>query len=198
MKSNRDHYLGLLGNEEPTAEVGWKNTELAIERYKAVERMIPFGLSTIADFGCGTGLFLDYLPGYKFVRYTGYDLMPEYVEQANQTRADGVRAIFMSHVEGRQIVGHDCIVAIGTFTLRLGYTDEEYTDYFQAHLRYLLASTHRCLIMTGFSKAADFFADHLYYHDVNTLLRIGKEEGFYVEVSNELAGHEFIAKFTRK
>lgn len=175
--------------------VGWHNKDLALKRYEVISAMIPVDAKRVADFGCGTGIFTDYLPEWV-EEYTGYDIMPEYIQIANDTRANG-RIIFKT-ADVDKVTYHDCIVSIGTFTLRFDWpTDEEYAKYFEEKVKDLLTRT-KTLVINGFSKAVDSIDPKLYYHDMNLLFKIAKDCGFIVNITNVLVGHEFVAIFTKR
>ena len=61
---------------------GDKEGKSAKKRYEQMSQFVDFKNSTIFDFGCGWGSFLDF--NFKYKEYTGYDINENFIKLAKQ------------------------------------------------------------------------------------------------------------------
>lgn len=65
--------------------LSWSSKGAAHQRYRAIWKEIDFNGKSVLDVGCGFGEMAKFLlKRYKNVRYTGVDIVPEFVAQAKK------------------------------------------------------------------------------------------------------------------
>lgn len=132
-----DAYRRLLNEQDdPSRQVGWMDRLqqlLSFEVLASVGELNGSRALSVLDVGCGLGDFFDYLLRRGFVgRYTGIDLLPEYIETA---RARHLIKLGKSRPHVSFIVAdildpnlalepHDYVIASGLFDYRTPDSDE--------------------------------------------------------------------------
>jgi SAM-dependent methyltransferase len=122
-----DHYRRLLREQDDASrQVGWMDRLqqfLAFEVLAAVGDLCGPRSPSVLDIGCGLGDFLGYLRGRGFVgRYSGVDLVPEFIEAARVRHDDtesAVSFIFADILDpDLSLNPHDYVIASSLFDYR--------------------------------------------------------------------------------
>lgn len=121
---------------------------------------------TINDYGCGYGLFVDYLAARAAnFRYTGFDISQAMVDHAREKYAQQENCRFVSRA--KDLSPADYTIASGIFNVRLKTTDEAWLNYILQTLDILWALSEKGMafnILTKYSDA-DKMREYLYYAD---------------------------------
>jgi SAM-dependent methyltransferase len=127
---------------------------------------------TVLDIGCGIGFFLDYLREYEHhVQYTGYDILPEYVDYCTRTFPQShfaVRNIFEHGIDGR----YDTIVLSQVLNNR--YHDSDNYSVMARALELCFAHCDGVVSIDMMSSYVDFQNPDLFYYDPSEVFRIAK------------------------
>lgn len=194
--NNDEFYKFRMGtSEDPINGVGWNNVEVAKRRYKLVAGLIPEGCDSVIDVGCGLGNFVEYLPA-NITNYVGYDVFADYVDACTGKYPHYTFLQDDALAVNRQT---ECVVAIGVFTLMIGYEKAAYEDYFYKCILHLVINVaSKRVIFTIFSdKAQNILPDHFH-------LNLGKFEdfcrkyGLAFSVSTDLSSNEYIISINCK
>jgi SAM-dependent methyltransferase len=123
----RDRYRRLLHEQDDASrQVGWMDRLqqlLAFEVLAAVGDLCGPAAPSVLDVGCGLGDLLAYLRGRGFVgRYTGVDLLPEFIENARIRQDDNDPAVSFLVADildpNLTLEPHDYVIASGLFDYR--------------------------------------------------------------------------------
>ena len=167
-RRTRLHYRDSFERHGPTPPgVDWNGEASQRRQFDELMRILPAaGPFSVNDFGCGYGALADVLlargPG---ITYSGVDLNEEMIAAARARFASNPAVTF--EVADRPLTEADFGVASGTFTLRLGRSDEQclasMTEALDAIDRTSRAGfAFNCL--TSYSDAPKM-RDYLYYPD---------------------------------
>ena len=152
-RRTRLHYRDSFERHGPTPQgVDWNGEASQRRQFDELMRILPAaGPFSVNDFGCGYGALADVLiargPG---ITYCGVDLNEEMIAAARARFASNPAVTF--EVADQPLAEADFGVASGTFTLRLGRSDEQCRAGFAFY----------CL--TSYSDAPKM-RDYLYYPD---------------------------------
>ena len=194
-----DFYGKVVQNDDFT-DSGWADNAKAEQRYVAVvEKLTELGSAKVLDYGCGVGHLSKYvLDALPFTSYTGADMYPYFVEKAKQLYG-GIGANFVT-VSGTELDAQidevDTVVCIGTYSMRCSLTSEEYKDFFLGQLQEMLDRDIEHIIIVGFRKLNDFEDEHLFYTDVNALMKLADDNGVKLTIDNTIP-YNFIATFSK-
>jgi SAM-dependent methyltransferase len=125
-RRTRLHYRDSFERHGPTPQgVDWNGEASQRRQFDELMRILPAaGPFSVNDFGCGYGALADVLlargPG---IIYSGVDLNEEMIAAARVRFASNPAVTF--EVADRPLTEADFGVASGTFTLRLGRSDEQ-------------------------------------------------------------------------
>jgi SAM-dependent methyltransferase len=140
LRSNVAHYYGGKVEEHgPTPRgVDWNSPESQRLRFAQLLRLIPRRARDISmlDFGCGYGALVEELEErYTDFRYQGFDLSPEMIARARERYGRNLRCTFTTDPTELRPAAY--VVASGVLNVKLTYTEEEWTEYFEATVREL-------------------------------------------------------------
>lgn len=189
-QAHLDRYTPLAGNEDYT-DNAWTNNEAAEDRYEAVAALLQqLGCKSVADYGCGTGHLSNFTGNLP---YQGFDMTPAFVAKGREIYGANITL-----VDGQSIPEFkaDAVVCIGTYSMRMDEDSETYAKFVEDQIRVLMGRAERYLVLVGFRKLNDFEDDHLFYTDVDSLLRLADDMGVIVTINN-LIRHNFIAIFDK-
>lgn len=156
------HGQGALG-------VDWNSKESQYLRFEQLSKVItgkdPF---RVLDYGCGYGEYVKYLDlNFKNAdyHYTGYDVSPKMISEAQKGFAGYEKTNFVSE---EPVGSFDFVIASGIFNVKMDLaTNEEWLNYITGVL-----NTFNGLATGGFSFNAltkysdkEFMKDYLYYAD---------------------------------
>lgn len=91
----------------------WKGKGAAHQRFRQIWAEIDFTNKSVLDIGCGFGEMGKFLTKrYEGVNYTGYDIVPEFIEEAKKQLPDShfeVKDLFKDSIEEK----FDVVIASG-------------------------------------------------------------------------------------
>jgi SAM-dependent methyltransferase len=163
-----NYYSGKLAEHGETPRgVDWNGEESQLLRFDQLLKVVSAtGGFSINDLGCGFGSLLDYLKvRCRSFSYSGCDVSEDMIRAAQGRHAKDSSVSF--HVASEPPAAADYGVASGIFNVRLGRSDAEWRQYFEATLDVLDRTSSKgfafnCL--TSYSDA-DKMRDYLYYAD---------------------------------
>lgn len=128
--------------------------------------------SSVLDLGCGLGDFQAWLLSEGIeVDYTGYDLVPQFVEQASARYPEASFEVRDIHSEG---VGRrfDYLVASQVFNHTLEHEDN--LEFAKRTIERCFSACEKGLAFDFLTSHVDYREDHLYYYDPGELLNWSK------------------------
>lgn len=141
----RGYYVSRLAEHGPEARgVDWSTPESQRLRFdKLLSVVHGEARFSLNDWGCGYGALFDHLRDAGLdVAYTGYDISEEMVIAARQRhREEPDVCAFVSNESA--LVPADFTVASGVFNVKLGASDEEWTEYMASTLDRIAAVSTR-------------------------------------------------------
>lgn len=141
-------------------------------RHEVHARAIYGDRPSILDIGCGIGTFYEYLNGTKrSCRYTGYDIVPEYVEFCRQHFTDcrfELRNIFSEGISGT----FDTIVLSQVLNNR--YRESNNLEVMQAAVKMAFARSNTAVSVDMLSSYVDFESPDLFYYSPEVMFAFAK------------------------
>lgn len=125
-------------------------------RFRALLPLLDKPGLSVLDYGCGLGYLFDYLQEQgASVRYTGMDMMPEFIDACRQKHGD--KAEFQL-IEAEQPLERrfDLVFASGVFNIRSHADDGLSRAYATARLKQLFDATDVALVCDFLSPYVDF------------------------------------------
>lgn len=125
-------------------------------RFRAILPYLGAESTSVLDYGCGLGYLFDYLSGHDApVRYTGLDMMSEFVEACRSKFGD--RAMFRQTAVDEKIEEqHDVVFASGVFHIRSHDQREQAVAYAFERIEALFAAAGKVLICDFQSPYVDY------------------------------------------
>ena len=161
------HYEACFARHGDTHRgVDWPNAEQASTRYRVMsELMREHEQTSVLDFGCGAGHFLDYLRASKYrdVAYSGLDLSPTFIELCRR-KYPGVSFECIDAMQsGVRVPQADYIVLNGVFTERCGIAHDTMFEAMAALLAKLFPRARRGLAFNVMSTYVDWERADLFH-----------------------------------
>jgi len=155
-------------------------------------RLADVGITSgcsVLDLGCGFADFLDYLKhsGVE-VNYTGYDIMPEFIDIA---RARHPEARFeVRDIQNEGITGEfDFVVSSQTFNNR--YSGADNLDVIREVLRLTYGAARQGVVVDMLTSYVDFREPHLFYYSPEEMFSFAKTLTKRVTLRHESPLYEF-------
>ncbi len=126
---------------------------------------------SLNDYGCGYGALLDSLrQRYPSFEYTGYDISPSMVAEAESRYADAERAAFTSEVNELPVA--DFTVASGVFNVKLDTPSDVWRRYMLETIQHMARLSRRGIAFNALTSHADpeYQRPDLFYADPAHLL----------------------------
>ncbi|MFV2053242.1 class I SAM-dependent methyltransferase [Aliiroseovarius sp. YM-037] len=168
------HYQSLLEKHGPGSHaVQYADPESHEARFKVLQQ-VATPLTSVLDVGCGLAHFYHFLKGQGFTnRYHGVDIVPEFVDLANQSMADddGAQASLM-HAADELPSGYDYAVLSGVFNNRM----DDNKAFMENTLRRMFDAADVGIAFNAMSTYVDYFDDGLYYVDPMEVFAFCKTE----------------------
>lgn len=109
--------------------LSWASKGAAHQRFRAMWKEIDFNNKSVLDVGCGFGEMAKFLhKRYENVKYTGIDIVPEFVEQAKKGHPYyefKVADYFNNPMDAK----FDVVMASGTLNSQLGSQNMEFRKH---------------------------------------------------------------------
>ena len=149
--------------------VGWKDEASQRLRFEKLAQVIDLrtgreGIS-VNDFGCGYGAmfrYLDEIPSVRLIQYYGYEISEKMLAAAEKFVADP-RAKFIQ--SPRVTLEADYSFVSGTFNVKLGASDELWTEYVKEMLTDLATKSAKGFAFNALTIYVDWKQENLYYAD---------------------------------
>jgi SAM-dependent methyltransferase len=190
-----DYYSAKVRQHGATAQgADWRDAEGQERRFECLLGVARGRASgSLAEVGCGYGALADYIAraGHDLA-YTGYDISADMIETARARPYASARVTF--RLGSSPTDAADYVVASGIFNVRLGYSDEVWTDYVHDTIETMARSARRgfafnCLTVHGDPERR---RPHLYYADPAALLtHCIARHGRHVAVRHDYGLYEF-------
>jgi SAM-dependent methyltransferase len=158
-------------------------------RFSVLSGIGEFEETSVLDIGCGLADFYAYLVGLGVnVRYTGYDITPEFVELA-------ARRFPEAHFEVRDVENEgipdkfDYVVSSQTFNNRLAHDDNR--RVMQTVLEIANEAANRGVAFDMLTDHVDFREDRLFYYSPEEMFRFAKTLTKRVQLRHDYPLYEF-------
>ncbi len=165
------------------------SVEAQRRRHAVHAAALPSKDVTVLDVGCGVGMFYEFLRQHGFAgAYTGYDIVPQYVERCRQRFPQArfeLRNVVAEGIDGT----YDAIVFSQVFNNRYQYSDN--MQVVEHVLRTAVAHARYSVSIDFLSTRVDYREAHLFYYDPAALLRLGLSLAPRVVLRHDYRPHEF-------
>ena len=144
---------------------------------------------TILDIGCGLGQFFIHLRKKKHLGdYTGYDIVPEYVEYC-QSQWPKTRFLLRNLFEQGIDQKYDVIVASQVFNNN--YKKSKNVDVIRQFLEEAFESCRRFVTIDFLSSYVDYTLPTMFYYQPEEVFKLGKKISRFVAVHHDYLPFEF-------
>lgn len=153
------------------ASLGWSDPAKQRSRFSVLSDIGDLCGHSVLDLGCGYGDFKAYLDElYSQITYVGIDLIPTYIEYANQHFSHDANATFINGDFSKiDLPRSDYIFASGSFSLNFS----NYRNYLIFMIRRMYAACNYGIGLnlpgTHINKAVRFGPYHIIGNDTNDL-----------------------------
>jgi cyclopropane fatty-acyl-phospholipid synthase-like methyltransferase len=145
-------------------------------RFSSLTRSMAGAGFSVLDFGCGFGDLKTYLDArFRDVRYSGVDVMPEFIEECRKTY--GAQAGFRhitSHTDVRD--EYDYVVISGVFNTLFHEARQAHSREVRAILRHLFSRTRRLLAFDFMTDQADYQLPGAYHENPADIYAFVRQE----------------------
>jgi SAM-dependent methyltransferase len=160
------HRASVFG-EHSVERLGWKAAESQLRRFEIIASTVDFNGRSVLDIGCGCGDLKRFLDARSTgFSYTGVDLMPDFIRQAQETFAGAPQTSFFERdFSVAPLPAVDLVIASGA----LSYRSADPALYLEV-IRKLYQCAREALIFNMLDAAV--FPEHplLTGHDVNQVM----------------------------
>ena len=195
MKDPADFYKeSLVGNKNEIHQVGWRDEEKALKRYKYASKLLGTQ-HIIVDIGCGLGTLSKYV---TCNRYVGLDVVDDYIQEA-KARYPQHTFVNCSVYTYEPPLNKAAYVSLGAYTY-VGIQDigaflKRMTD----DIEYAVQMESPLIIVNGFHNYVTRTNPTLYYHDFNNLAEYACKYNQDYDCSIHIfEKYEFFLVLTRK
>jgi SAM-dependent methyltransferase len=163
----KNRYEDCLRKHGDTAKGhDWPNDADQKKRYRIMSEMIDSGKkSSLLDFGCGTGMYIDFLreeKRFNDLDYTGLDISEGFVAIAKDKYPD-TDFIVADLLEKELDSSFDYVIANGVFTVKDSVPYDEMLDFWKKLSKKLFAITRRGFAFNVMSKHVDWERQDLFH-----------------------------------
>ncbi|MGF1533741.1 MAG: methyltransferase [Bernardetiaceae bacterium] len=170
IRSVADYYTEKLAEHGPTPRgVDWNSADSQELRFRQLLQVISDATSTtsILDYGCGFGAMFSFIEQHlsKNIRFFGYDISKNMIQQAEKLYGDRTNAIWLSELKNQEKM--DYLVSSGIFNVRLQHQNTDWKAYILDVLHQfdqLSTKGFAFNMLTAYSDKP-YMKDYLYYAD---------------------------------
>lgn len=195
------HAEKLLEHGDSPKGVDWKDTQSQQLRFAVLAGLFnTMEDFSVLDVGCGFGDLFSYLQqqGFRNVRYTGIDLLPEMVELARKKHAGNPDASFEVSTIDQLEQQFDYVVSSGIMNIRGDQENEKWLEYIKEMIAAHYAAARIGAAVNCITSYVDFTADHLYYCDPGVILDYCKRNlSRFATIRHDYDLYEFTAYIYR-
>lgn len=172
-KAIAEHYRALLAEHGDDARAVQYTDAATQEARFAVLAMVGDPLTSVLDVGCGLGHLCDYLRGCGWTgRYVGVDIVPEFIDRANERFADDPRS-------EAQLIEPDSFALPGgcDYALLSGVFNNSRPDnqaFMDRMLHAMWAAAGRGIAFNAMSTYVDYQEQHLFHTRPEAVLTFSK------------------------
>lgn len=170
----REHYRNLYHKHGDSAGAVQYSDDASHKARFAVLRAVDPNAQSILDVGCGLGHLYRYLKEQGFSgRYTGVDIVPEFIATANEHMITDPQANALL-VAGDEALpqGHEYVVLSGVFNNLM----DDNAGFISDTLKRMFAVAEKGIAFNAMSTYVDYEDDKLYYTNPLELLHFCKQE----------------------
>jgi SAM-dependent methyltransferase len=169
----------LQGKESNSPEAShWVDRDRVDLRFDVLTDIADLSGCSVLDFGCGNGLFRDYLKQCGVdCEYTGWDISEDMVEIARQRHPDSeFREIDILETDLEAREEFDWILVSGVFHISGDRPNDEHERWYKTILQRLWPLCEQGLAVNFFSEFVDWRDEELYYCSLDELVPFLVEE----------------------
>lgn len=167
--------------------LGWPNAEDMQVRFGVMAGILD-GAKDVLDFGCGFGDFGEYLG--PTIRYSGLDIVPEFVEHVRQRFPNGTHYL-QDVLQESNLPNFDCIVCNGVFTERLVLSYRQMLGYWQAVLKALWEKTNVALAFNTMSVYVDWKRRDLFHLSLDAMAKTVSKLSRHFQIRHDYHLYEY-------
>lgn len=164
------HYEACLDRYGDTHRgVDWPDADDARTRYRIMLELMPPGEPgpvSLLDFGCGASHLYEYIRESGLdsrILYSGLDISERFVN-LSRAKFPGIPYYRLDLLDGApELPDFDYVVMNGVFTEKLGLSQAEMLDYFQALVQAGFRKARKGLAFNVMSKLVDWERDDLFH-----------------------------------
>jgi SAM-dependent methyltransferase len=157
----------------------WPNEDDLIKRYKVMSSIIRENDSNIIlDFGCGTGMFYNFLNKENLnIDYIGIDISKPLIQVAKEKYKNiNFYEIDILKNKSNFNFSYDYAICNGVFTEKLNLTNDDMFLFLKEIITILFEKSRKGIAFNIMSNIVDFKRDDLFYLDFNSLLSFVSEK----------------------
>ena len=191
-------YEGLRRHPPYSVErVGWKSKESQELRFKQLIESCELEGSTVVDVGCGVGDFYHYLcVHHSNCQYIGVDQSEEMIRLARQAYPSGIFVHRDLGMLDTDFVS-ECIVASGTFNLRV---DNSQLDYIETAITKMVNLATKTVVITLLQATPSHMppvSSPFYYYNKEEIAAILEKKGYNYGLKTDYSSYDMTIKISK-
>jgi len=176
IKNRYEQQLERHDKNSPEA-VHWVDEDRVRLRYDVLTGIGNLSGKKILDFGCGTGLFLDYLNDQNVnCEYHGWDISETMIKTAKDRHPNANFSTVNVLNDDGNSEAFDYAFVSGVFHVKTGSDPEEHRKWMYAILKELWKRCDKGISVNFMTEHVDWKDDDLYYCDLDDLVEFCVDE----------------------
>ncbi len=169
--------------------VGWGSKESQFLRFEVLCRDLELDGKHILDIGCGLGDFIPFLEQKTRgnFRYTGIDIVPDFISQAHQIHNQGNISFILGDIATENLPKADIVILSGALSLRV----DDNEALMQQVLKNMFVATKEAVALNFLSTYVDYQQDKNYHFNPETTFSFAKTLSRYVNLFHDYPLYEF-------